>query len=112
MAEAAAVGSDLLVDRGAVLAGVGLLVGLVAEVLQLDEEVVGSEELAEAKERGAGVVVAAGVDEVAHLAVPAAGEADETLGVGRASDSRVTSGGRSRSGSARWAAESRRQRLA
>ncbi len=81
MAEAATFGADLLVDRGAVLAGVGLLVGLVAEVLEFYIEVVGAEDVAEAEERGAGFVVAAGVDEVAHLAVAAAGEADQTLGV-------------------------------
>ena len=84
VAEAAAVGRDLLVDGGAVLAGVGLLVRFVAEVLQLYVEVIGAEDVAEAKERAEGVVVAAGVDEVAHLAVTAAGEADESFGVGRA----------------------------
>ena len=77
-----AVAGGLLVDGGAVLAGVGLLVRLVAEVLQLYIEMVGAEDVAEAEERGAGVVVAAGVDEVAHLAVAAAGEADEPFGVG------------------------------
>ncbi len=82
VAQTPPVGTDLLVDRGAVLAGVGLLVRFVAEVLQLYIEVIGTEDLAEAEEGGAGVVVAAGVDEVAHLAVAAGGEADESLGVG------------------------------
>ncbi len=59
-------GVDLLVDGGAVLAGVSLLVGLVAEVLQLDIEMIGLEDVAEAEKGGAGVVVAAGVDEVAR----------------------------------------------
>ena len=93
------------------LTGVRLLVGLVAEVLQLHVEVGGAEDVAQAQEGGAGVGVAAGVDEVADLPVAAAGQADQPLGVVR-SDSMVTSGGRSRSGSARWAAEMRRQRLA
>ena len=60
----------------------GLLVGLVAEVLQLYVEVVGTEDVAEAEEGGLGLAVAAGVDEVADLAVAAAGEADEPVGMG------------------------------
>ena len=82
VAQTPPVGMDLLVDRGAVLAGVGLVVGFVAEVLQLYIEVIGLEDVAEAEEGGAGVVVAAGVDEVAHLSVAASGEADESVGVG------------------------------
>ena len=70
---------DLLVDGGAVLAGAGLTVRLVAEVLKLHEKVIGSEDVAKGEEGGAGVVVAAGIDQVAHLAVAAAGEADEPL---------------------------------
>ena len=79
VAEAITFGPDLLVDRGAVLAGACFLVGFVAEVLQFDEEVVGSEELAETKKRDVGVPVSSGVDEVADLAMPAARQADETL---------------------------------
>jgi len=52
MAQSSPVGADLLVDRGAVLAGVGLLVGFVAEVLEFYIEVVGCEDLAEAEECG------------------------------------------------------------
>ena len=63
------------------LTGAGFLVGLVAEVLQLHGEVGGTEDLAQAQERGAGVTVAAGVDEVADLPVPATGQADQPLGV-------------------------------
>ncbi len=101
----------LLEHLGAVLAGVRLLVGLVAEVLQFHVEVVGAEDVAEVEEGGAGLGVAAGVDEIADLAVAAAGEADEPLGMG-AQRLEGDVGGRSRSGSARWAAEMRRQRLA
>ncbi len=43
---------------------------------------VGSEDLAESEKRVAGLMVAAGVDEVADLSVSATGEADETAGVG------------------------------
>ena len=48
------IAGSLLEDGGAVLAGVRLLVGLVAEVLQLDVEMVGAEDVAEAEEGGAG----------------------------------------------------------
>jgi hypothetical protein len=79
--ETVAVGSDFLVDGDAVLAGVGFLVRFVAEVLQLYIEMVEAEYLAELEERDESVAVAAGVDEIAHLTVAAAGEADEAVGV-------------------------------
>ncbi len=86
MAEPPAEGRDLLNDRGAVLTGVGLLMGLVAEVLQLDieavaAETVGREDAAQAEEGGVGFAVAAGVDKVTDLSVAAGGEADQPFGV-------------------------------
>ena len=39
-----------------------LLVGFVAEVLQLDIELIRIEKVAEAEQRGAGVLIAPGVD--------------------------------------------------
>jgi len=47
VAETAGVCANLLVDRSAMLAGVGFLVRLIAEILQFDIEVVGAEEIAE-----------------------------------------------------------------
>ena len=76
VAQTSPVGMDLLVYRSAVLPGVSLRVWLVAEVLQLYIEVIGPEHLAEAEKCVASIVVAAGVDEVAHLAVTAGGQAD------------------------------------
>ena len=58
------------------------LVRLVCEVLQFDEEVSRSEGLAETMEGEECIVVSAGVDEVAHLALTAGGETDESLAVG------------------------------
>ena len=72
----------LLEDGSAVLAGVRLPVRLVAEILQFHIEVVGAEDVAEAKQRHVGLGVAAGVHQVSDLAVPAAGEANEPLGMG------------------------------
>ena len=77
--DALVVAVDLLVDGGAVLTGAGFTVGLVAEVLELDEEVIGSEDVAKSEQGGAGLVIATGVDQVADLPVAAAGEADEAL---------------------------------
>ena len=64
------------------LTGMGLQVGLEAEVLQLYIEMIGAEDFAEVEEGDPGLAIAAAVDEVAHLAVAAAGEADEPVGVG------------------------------
>jgi glutathione-regulated potassium-efflux system ancillary protein KefF len=69
-------------EQTAVLAGMRFLVRLVAEVLQFYVEMIGAEDGAKTEEGGLGVGVAAGVDEISHLAVAAAGEADEPLGVG------------------------------
>ena len=82
VAQAAALDSGLLIDGSAVLPGISLLVRLITEVLEFDVEMVGIEELPEAKERGAGLVVAAGIDEGADLAMPAPGETDEAAGMG------------------------------
>ena len=82
MTEAAAVGPDLLVDGRAVLTRMGFLVGDVAEVLQFYVEVIGPEYVAEVKEGLGRVGISAGVDQIAHLAVTAAGEADEFRGMG------------------------------
>jgi hypothetical protein len=82
MAKTTTVGRDLLIDGGAVLAGMGLLVRFVPEVLKLYVKVIGAKNLVQAEERVQGVGVAAGVDQVAHLAVTAGSEADESLGVG------------------------------
>ena len=46
MAEAATDGRDLVIDGRAVLAGMGLLVRFVAEVLNLYVKVIGAEDLA------------------------------------------------------------------
>jgi hypothetical protein len=81
MMDAFVVAVDFLVDGDAILSGVSFAVGLVAEVLEFHEEVVGSEDVAEVEEDRAGVVVATRVDQVAHFAVAAAGETDQTLGV-------------------------------
>jgi len=82
MAEAAADGRDLVIDGRAVLAGMGLLMRLIAEVLKLYVKVIGAENVAQAEECVEGVGVAAGVDQVADLAVAAGGKADDSLGVG------------------------------
>jgi hypothetical protein len=72
----------LSIDGGTVLTGVGFMVGLVAEVLKFNIEVVGTEEIEQAQKRGTRVVISAGIDEGADLSLSAAGEANETLGVG------------------------------
>ncbi len=64
------------------LTGVGFVVGFVSKVLQLYEEMIGAEDVAETKQCRLGVPETAGVDEISHLAVTAAGEADEAGGVG------------------------------
>ncbi len=79
--EAAVLSADLLVEGSAVGTGACFAVGLVAEMLHLDEEVMRTEDVAEAEENGAGEVVAAGVDKGAHLTVSAGGEADESVAV-------------------------------
>jgi hypothetical protein len=82
MAEAAADGRDLVIDARAVLAGMGFLMRLIAEVLKLYVKVIWAEDLAQAEERVQCVGVSAGVDQVTHLSVAAGGKADESLGVG------------------------------
>ena len=82
MAQPAAHGRGLVIDGGSVLAGIGLLVRLVAEVLELHIEVVGAEDVAELQEGDTGLLVAAGIDEGADLSVPASGETDEASSVG------------------------------
>jgi hypothetical protein len=82
MPETIVVAADLLVDGNSVLAGMGFVMRLVAEVLELYVEVIGAEDVAELTEGGVGVAVAASVDEVAHFAMAAAGEADEPFGMG------------------------------
>jgi len=59
----------------------------ITKVLELDIEAglsggVGREDVAQPKQDLAGVVEVAGIDEVADFTVAAAGEADETSGVG------------------------------
>ena len=111
VAQTAVVAALLVVDGAAVLTGFGLSVGLVAEVLQLDVEVIGAEDIAQGVEDGPGFCRPAGVEQAAHLALAATGEADDPLAVLSQSGG-GDGGGRSRSGTARWAAETRRQRLA
>ena len=50
VAQPVADGGQFLEDGGAVLAGVRLLVGFVPEVLQLDVEMIGAEDIAEPEE--------------------------------------------------------------
>jgi hypothetical protein len=73
---------QLLEYGGTMLAGVGLLVRLVPEVLQFDVEMIAAEDVAEPGESRLGLTVATRIDQVAHFAVAAAGEADEFFGMG------------------------------
>ncbi len=82
MTEATAGGRDLAVDGGAMLAGMGLLVRFVSEVLKLYIKVIRVEDIAEVEKRAESIGVAAGIDQIAHLPVTTAGEADESSGVG------------------------------
>jgi len=81
VSETVAQAGDFAVDGRVVLAGMGLLVRFVSEILKLYVKVIGPEDLAETKKRMEGVSVAAGVDQVADLALTAGGETDEPLGV-------------------------------
>jgi len=82
VAEAIALGGDLCVNGHSVLAGAGLGMRFVAEVLEFHVEVGAAEDVAQPKEGCVGIVEVGGVDEVAHLAVAASGEADDAFGVG------------------------------
>jgi hypothetical protein len=82
VAEATSVDSDLLIDGGAVLTGASLSMRFVPEILELYVKVMRTEHVAEAEKGLGGIGEATGVDEVAHFAVTASGEADDSLSMG------------------------------
>ncbi len=63
VAKTTSVDSDLLIDGGAVLTGMGLLMRFVPEILELYVEIMRTEDVAEAEKGVGGVVGATGVDE-------------------------------------------------
>jgi hypothetical protein len=73
---------DLAVDRVSVLTGIRLVRRLVAEILQFYEEIIGPENVAQAKQRNTSLCEVTLIDQIANLAMPAGSKADDAWSVG------------------------------